>query len=198
MAINSFKLLKPGAIYRIVYRGNNATNPAPIIFVIYTGPIGNKVHSLVLNHPRWTISDTVNFVSFIRKMKKVNGVENFSGRVIYNILKTYYPKIVRFSYRTYFRYGVNQYALISTGYIPPELFTDLEKRLSSPSLYNQANTKMITKMITTFTGTGLNKNEMTKPRFYTPPTVTTTTSSTSSPEPSGDTTESSDSELEGY
>lgn len=197
MAPPSFKLLRPGCIYRVIYRSpiGGGTNPAPIIFPIYVGPAGSKVHALVLNHPRWTMSNTVHFVRFLRKMKNVPNVENFSGRLLYRILRSYFPNIVRHSYRTYFRIGLIRYALISSGYVPQDLLTDLEKELSDPNLYVQARSKLITRSILAFTGTGLDHDQMSKPRFYEPPTPAAPSAPPTTSSPAETETES---ELEGY
>ena len=149
MAVN-FKLLRRGAIYRINY-GNWHTTPKPIDFVLFSGNL--KVHALALNAIGMSSAEQLMFVRFINKMKNIPNIQNYSGRMLYRIIRMYYPSIVKKAYRTYFTSLITQHSLVSYGIIPPALFTDFEKQVSNKALFADANRQNLIKVIATFTGT---------------------------------------------
>lgn len=164
----NFKLLRRGAIYRINYTAFK-TVPAPISFILYPGTL--KVHAMCLNDPRMSLSEQMIFARFIKKMKSIPGVENYTGRMLYRIVKLYYPNIVRKSYRTYFTAKINNHSLLSYGIVPDTVFTDAEFSISNKNLYTDASRKLLTKILSTFTGTVIEKDKIgnrPKPAFYTP------------------------------
>jgi len=156
----TFKVLRPFCIYRIVYQGKAPTNPAPIVFPIYISRTGGKMHALVLNSPDMNMFDITAFVRFIKKMRAVKNIDNYSGVTMYKILKVYLTQIVRKCYRTYFVLGVKRFALLSTGLVPDSKFTQLEKELSDANLFVEAKGKLIVKALSFFTKTGLNLKEL--------------------------------------
>ena len=146
MAVN-FKLLRRGAIYRINY-GNWHTTPKPIDFILFSGNL--KVHALALNAINMSSAEQLMFVRFINKMKNIPNIQNYSGRMLYRIIRMYYPSIVKKAYRTYFTSMINQHSLVSYGIIPPVLFTDFEKQVSNKALFADANRQNLIKVIAAF------------------------------------------------
>lgn len=146
----NFKLLRRGAIYRISYAAWH-TQMSPISFILYPGSL--KVHALVLNAPSMSAAEQMIFARFIKKMSVIPGIENYSGRILYRILRMYYPNIVRKAYRTYFTSLITKQSLVSYGIVPQKLFTDLEFKISDKTLFKQASKTSLMQIITTFTGT---------------------------------------------
>lgn len=149
------KLLRTGGIYRIIYT-TWKTQERPISFILYSGP--NKIHALNINSKSMSILDIRKFVTFVRRMKNIKGVEKFTGRVLYAILKRYFPDIIRKTYRTYTTSHVLGFSLVSTGIIPSEFFTDYEKSYYNKFIYNQSQFDTLLKVF--------NNESKTK---YTPP-----------------------------
>lgn len=225
MALPSFRLLRPYAIYRIVYVGDNPTNPAPIVFPIYIGPAGGKMHALVLNPRNMSSFDIMNVVKFVKRMKQIPTAYQYNGRMMFRILKQYLPNIVRKCYRTYFITGVKRYALVSTGIVPKDVFTNAEKAISDIGLNINAQKTMLVKSLNLFTGTQVTAADIgrnpasdtrTQPKFYQPTTAaepsardatltadSSTTTPTASPttntKPTSPTTDQNNNDgLEGY
>lgn len=177
MALPSFRLLRPYAIYRIVYVGKAPTNPAPIVFPIYIGPAGGKMHALVLNPYNISSFDVMNIVRFIKRMSRVPNAYRYNGRLMYRILRQYLPQIVSKCYRTYFSTGVKRYALISTGIVPKEVISEAEKSISDINLHQHAQKSLLVKSLNLFTDTKVGKKEIgrttpenppVQPQFYEP------------------------------
>jgi hypothetical protein len=162
----SFQLLQRGGIYRVVY-SQWKTNPRPIIFVLHASPF--KVHALSINAPGIGPADAVIFAQFINKMKRIRGVENWSGRVLYRILKTYFPNIVRKTYRTFISSYIGAISLVSTGILPPELFTSYAKSAYNEMLYRDAGFNQIFRIVSQRTGGAAQKPDPKKAPFYVPP-----------------------------
>ena len=129
------KLLRTGGIYRIIYTSWK-TQERPISFILYSGP--NKIHALNINAKSMSILEIRKFVVFVNRMKKIKGVEKYTGRVLYSILKKYFPDIIRKTYRTYSTSNVLGFSLVSTGIIAPEFYTEYEKSYYNKFIYNQS------------------------------------------------------------
>jgi hypothetical protein len=129
------KLLRTGGIYRIIYT-TWKTQERPISFVLYSGP--SKIHALNINAKNMSILDIRKFVTFVKRMKNIKGVEKYTGRVLYSILRKYFPDIIRKTYRTYSTSNVLGFSLVSTGIIPPQFYTDYERSYYNKFIYNQA------------------------------------------------------------
>jgi hypothetical protein len=129
------KLLKTGGIYRLIYTSWKSQE-RPISFIIYSGPF--KIHALNINSKKLSILDIKKFAFFIKKMKAIKGVEKYTGRVLYSILKKYFPDIVRKTYRTYTPSHVLGFSLVSTGIISPDLYTEYEKSYFNKFIYEQS------------------------------------------------------------
>lgn len=163
----SWQVLQRGAIYRIVYNRWH-TVPRPIAFILYSSPF--KVHALALNDPRMSPSDAVNFSRFIIKMKAIPNVETWGGRVLYRILKTYFPDIIRKCYRTYTSVYVGQISLVSSGILPSDSFSGYEKSSYNENLYRDASYNQIFRIISQRTKTATPKPlPVAKAPFYVPP-----------------------------
>jgi hypothetical protein len=146
-----YALLRRGAIYRIVYTSWK-TNPRPIIFILYSGP--TKVHALSINSPSLSAMDARRFSYFVQKMKAIKGVEGWTGRVLYNTLRTYFPDVVRKSYRTFKTGNIAGMTLVSTGIIKKEIFTDYELSFRNSMLYNASQNDVYLRTLNNLTGTG--------------------------------------------
>jgi hypothetical protein len=129
------KLLRTGGVYRIIYT-TWKTQERPISFILYSGP--SKIHALNINSKTMSILDIRKFIVFVNRMKKINGVEKYTGRVLYSILKRYFPDIIRKTYRTYNTSNVLGFSLVSTGIIPSQFYTDYEKNYYNKFIYNQS------------------------------------------------------------
>jgi hypothetical protein len=136
------KLLRTGGIYRIIYT-TWKTQERPISFILYSGP--TKIHALNINAKGMSMLDIRRFVTFVKRLKNINGVERYTGRVLYAILRKYFPDIIRKTYRTYTTSRVLGFALVSTGIIPPQFYTDYEKNYYNKFIYNQAQFDVILK-----------------------------------------------------
>lgn len=129
------KLLRTGGVYRLIYR-TWKTQEKPISFILYGGV--TKIHALNINSKSMSILDIRKFVTFIKRMKGIKGVEKYTGRVLYSILKKYFPDIVRKTYRTYSTSNVLGFSLVSTGIIDPSIYTEYEKSYFNKFIYNQS------------------------------------------------------------
>lgn len=129
------KLLRTGGIYRIIYT-TWKTQERPISFILYSGP--NKIHALNINAKSMSILDIRKFVIFVNRMKKIKGVEKYNGRILYSILRKYFPDIIRKTYRTYTTSNVLGFSLVSTGIIPSQFYTEYEKNYYNKFIYNQS------------------------------------------------------------
>lgn len=129
------KLLRTGGVYRLIYTSWK-TQERPISFILYSGP--NKIHALNLNSKSMSILDIRKFVTFIKRMRGIRGVEKYTGRVIYSILKKYFPDIIRKTYRTYTTSHVIGFSLVNTGIVPSEIYTEYEKTYFNKLIYNQS------------------------------------------------------------
>lgn len=127
--------LYPGTINRIYYEGWKTTH-APICFVIYSGPTGNKCHCLYLNAKGVSTLDMIKFLSTIKILAKTN--QKIHPRVLYRIFKQYNSNFVRNAYRTLFRSKIKQSAMISYGLADPKQISEINKSRQDLGLYNQA------------------------------------------------------------
>lgn len=154
--------LKNGAVYRINYVGWKTT-PMPIIFVLYSGPKGNKVHGLYLNSNRNSRVEFVRFVAILKNLTNIGDRAISNPRALYNVLKRYCPAFIRTSYRTLFRSQVTKFALVSYGLTTESDYSELEKIKNDSNLFKQANLQPQTKMLNTI----VNKKKV-GADFYTP------------------------------
>jgi hypothetical protein len=129
------KLLRTGGVYRIIYT-TWKTQERPISFILYSGP--SKIHALNINAKNMSILDVRKFVTFVKRMKNIKGVEKYTGRVLFSILKKYFPDIIKKTYRTYNTSNVLGFSLVSTGIIPAQFYTDYEKNYYNKFIYNQS------------------------------------------------------------
>ena len=157
------KLLKTGGIYRLIYTSWK-TQERPISFIIYSGP--TKIHALNVNSKEMSITDIKKFALFIKKMKAINGVEKYTGRILYNILKKYFPDIVRKTYRTYMKSKLIGFSLVSTGIISPDLYTEYEKSYYNKFIYEQSKFDIALRTLNYDTKTGYTPPK--KPNIYNP------------------------------
>ena len=165
----AYTILKRGAIYRIMY-STWKTNPRPVVFILYSSPF--KVHALSLNSPEMTVLDAQNFSKFIIRMKTIKGIENWSGRILYRILRQYFPNIVRKGYRTFITSNIGQLSLVSTGIIPADQFTGYEKSSYNENLRRDANLNPLIRTIINTTKTTAPKPPPPKKApFYVPPNI---------------------------
>lgn len=134
------RLLKKGGIYRVNY-SLWKTNPRPIIFIIYPGI--SKVHALSLNAPGITRIDTLAFINFIKKMKAIKNSHLYSPRLLYRILRQYFPNLVRKTYRTFFTASLGIFSLVSYGISKEEDYSDYEKAYYNKALYNEAKMSLL-------------------------------------------------------
>lgn len=147
----NFRLLRKFCIYRIQYY-TPKTNFRPLVFVLYAGAF--KVHALSINAPAMSTIDVMQFVGFIRKMRTITNIDNYTPRVMYRILRTYYPNIVRKTYRTYFTANIGAIALISYGLLRDKtLVTDYEIAAYNKSLMVDGNNIATARIVNYSTGT---------------------------------------------
>ena len=140
--------LKNGGIYRINYIGWKTT-PMPIIFVLYSGPVGNKIHGLYLNSNTNSRVEFVKFVAALRSLSNIGDRAISNPRALYRTLKKYCPNFIRTSYRTLFRAQVNKFALVSYGLTKPEDYTELERIKNDPGLFQKGTQMMQTRIVNT-------------------------------------------------
>jgi hypothetical protein len=157
------KLLKTGGIYRLIYT-TWKSQERPISFIIYSGPF--KIHALNINSKKLSILDIKKFAFFIKKMKAIKGVEKYTGRVLYSILKKYFPDIVRKTYRTYTPSHVLGFSLVSTGIISPDLYTEYEKSYFNKFIYEQSKYDIALRTLNSDSKTGYVPPK--KPNIYNP------------------------------
>ncbi len=106
-----------GTIYKMALYQNWKHDPAPMIFVMYSGPMrfkhtsGHYTDGINLNY--LTSADKMWFARSIYLMKKGNQVMN--GRLFYRFLKLNRPNIIKLAYRRYHTSMVNRPKLISAG-----------------------------------------------------------------------------------
>ena len=112
------------------------TQERPVSFILYSGP--TKIHALNINSKSMSILDIRKFVTFVKRMKAIKGVEKYTGRILYSILKKYFPDIIRKTYRTYATPNVLGFSLVSTGIIDPSFYTDYEKSYFNKFIYGQS------------------------------------------------------------
>lgn len=155
--------MRRGAIYSVASYANWHTVMSPVVFVLHPGT--DKLHALALNDPRMTQAEATQFAGFIKRMRNVPGVENYSGAVLYRILKTYYPGIVRKTYRTYFTSLVGRYSLVSYGLVPDRLFTDLEKTVTNSDLAKKVKNQQVVQAVSEFS---VKPPKLDKPSFFVP------------------------------
>jgi hypothetical protein len=147
----NFRLLRKFCIYRIQYF-TPKTNFRPLIFVLYAGAF--KVHALSINAPAMSTIDVMQFVSFIRRMRTISNIDDYTSRVMYRILRSYYPNIVRKTYRTYFTTNIGAIALISYGLLKDKsLLTPYELAAYNKSLLVDGNNIPTARIINISTGT---------------------------------------------
>ncbi len=136
--------LYPGTISRIYYE-NWKTNPAHIVFTIYSGPNGNKTHCLALNSPGVSTLEMVKFLSTLKILAKTK--QPIHPRVLYRIFKQYNANFVRKAYRTLFRSKIRQAAMISYGIADPKKISEINKSRQDIGLYNQAMKTLVANVV---------------------------------------------------
>jgi hypothetical protein len=154
--------LKNGAIYRINYVGWKTT-PMPIIFVLYNGPIGNKIHGLYLNSNTNSRLEFVKFLAILRNLTQMGERAISNPRALYRTLKKYCPNFIRTSYRTLIKTQLTKFAIVSYGLTNEESYTELEKIKNDATLFRQGSSQMQTKILNTV----INKKKVGSD-FYTP------------------------------
>lgn len=140
--------LKNGGIYRINYIGWKTT-PTPIIFVLYSGPVGNKIHGLYLNANTNSRIEFVRFVAALKSLSNLGDRAIANPRALYRTLKKYCPNFIRTSYRTLFRTQVNRFALVSYGLTKPEDYSELERIKNDSNLFKQGSNTMQMRTVNT-------------------------------------------------
>jgi len=134
--LEDMKILKTGAIYRLTYTGWKTT-PQPIVFILYAGPQGNKMHGLYLNSSTNSKAEFVRFISIIKQLSNSNSIYLKNSRALYTILKKYCPNFMRTAYRTLFKDKIGNYAVVSYGLAKETDFSEQEKIKNDYLLYSQ-------------------------------------------------------------
>lgn len=117
------KSLLFGTIYKMGLYQNWKHDPAPLIFVMYSGPMrfthasGHYTDGINLNY--LTAQDKMWLARTIYLMRK--GGQQMNGRLFYRLLKTQRYNIVKTAYRRYHTSMINRPRLVSAG------FTNLDK-----------------------------------------------------------------------
>jgi hypothetical protein len=156
-------LLRTGGIYRIIY-SSWKTQERPISFILYSGP--SKIHALNINAKSMSILDIRKFTVFIKRMKNIKGIEKYTGRILYRILKKYFPDIIKKTYRTYRTSNVLGFSLVSTGIIPPSFYTEYEKSYYNKFIYDQSKYDLLLRTFNYESKTGYTPPK--KPNIYNP------------------------------
>ena len=145
--------LVTGSIYSISY-SEWKTNPYKIyVFILYAGP--NKIHALNINARQLGSIQKVKIINVISKIGKIPQASQYTGRVLYRILRKYLPNEIRLCYRTYKRQYITKTTLINYGLKTKEDFDAIERvknmeRKDNPQLYNEAKKDLIIKNFTNF------------------------------------------------
>jgi hypothetical protein len=158
-------LLRTGGIYRLIYT-TWKSQERPISFILYSGP--TKIHALNINAKSMSVLDIRKFVIFVKRMKSLKGIEKYTGRILYRILKRYFPDIIKKTYRTYLPSNVLGFSLVSTGIIPIELYTEYEKSHFNKFIYEQSKYDSLLRTFNFESKTGYVPPK--KPNIYNPQT----------------------------
>ena len=106
-----------GAIYKMGVYQNWKKDPAPMIYVMYSGPMtftktsGHYTDGINLNY--LDIGQKMWFARSIFLMRKGNQLMN--GAVFYRFLKTHRPSIIKKAYRRYHTLLLNNPKMVSSG-----------------------------------------------------------------------------------
>lgn len=106
-----------GTIYKMSMYRNWKNDPAPLIYVMYSGPMrftktsGHYTDGINLNY--LSVQDKMWLARTIYLMRK--GGQQMNGRLFYRFLKTQRPNIVRTAYRRYHTSMINKPRLVSAG-----------------------------------------------------------------------------------
>ena len=140
------KILRTGAIYRLNYTAWKTT-PQPIVFILYAGPQGNKVHCLYLNSSTNSKSEFVRFIALVKQLGNSQSPFLKNSRALYRIFKSYCPNFIRTSYRTLFKNKVSNVAVVSYGLANESDFSEQEKITNDYLLYTQGKRMQQTRIV---------------------------------------------------
>jgi hypothetical protein len=146
-------LLRTAAIYSITY-SRWVKNRKVYAFILYAGS-GPKVHALNLGAREIGTIGRTKLANIIARLSKVPAAKKWDGATLYRIFRTYLPKEVALSYRTYFKAHIPQASLINYGFNSPDSFTDLDLAQNNPALYSAAGRDLFVKLLNTYTGRGV-------------------------------------------
>lgn len=145
-----------GSFYRITY-SQWKTNPRVTAFVLWPGIVGgNKVHILNLSAIQLSAIDRIRLMQVLKRLITASQKQSFTGRQLYNILKTYAPGAIRSCYRTMWRQYVTNYALVNYGLNSKEFFdkNPILLQRNNKQLYDLAAREFMIKSLNFMTNKG--------------------------------------------
>lgn len=112
---NAYRVMYYGTFNEISY-SNFKHDPRPLIFVMYSGTAythGLNIHYMSYEDKMWLGNLIISF-------KKRNQMIN--GRMLYRVIKTQRPSIVRSCYRKYFTKNIISPRMVCAGFTPMERY----------------------------------------------------------------------------
>ena len=149
--------LRISAIYTLRYR-NWKTNYRIYAFILWPGGNMTKTHLLNLGAKQLNIIERTRLLRLIVRLSKIPASNNYDGRMLYKIFKTYMKKEISKCYRTYFTNYITSAALINYGLNKEEDFTDAELNGQDKLLYEQAQRDFQVKAMNFYSKRGYDMN----------------------------------------
>ena len=152
-------MMKTGAIYSIYY-SNYHLNQKVYAFVLYGGPMSDKVHALNLGAIQLTLIDRYKLLRTIKQLISIPESSKYDGATLYQILKRYNPNEIRKCYRTYKHAHIAASSLINFGLNKESDFTPLELSMQNKPLFAQASADYLVKLMNMYTGRAVAQNQI--------------------------------------
>lgn len=151
--------MKTGAIYSIYY-SNYHLNQKVYAFILYGGPMSDKVHALNLGAIQLSLIDRYKLLRTIKQLISIPESSKYDGAILYQIFKQYNFAEIRKCYRTYKHEHIAASSLINFGLNKAEDFTPLELSMQNQPLFKQASVDYLVKMMNLYTGKAVAQNKV--------------------------------------
>ena len=119
-----------------------------------------KTHLLNISAKQLNILDRTKIIRTIVRLSRIGHSNNYDGRMLYKIFKTYLPREIKKCYRTFFTHGISQIALINYGLNKSEDFTELELAGQDKALFDEAQRDFQVKAMNLYSGRGHDMNKV--------------------------------------
>lgn len=147
-------ILRVGAIYSLTYT-RWKHNRLIYSFILYAAPGNDKVHALNLGCRELGTIGRTKLANIISRLSKVSAAKQWDGATLYRIFRTYLPREIALSYRTYFKAHISQASLINYGFNSPDSFTELDLSQNNKVLFEAAGKDLFIKLLNMYTGRGV-------------------------------------------